>query len=216
MSTRTALRLFLTALALGGCHDPVVSPLLPGDVALAKGGPDASQQVDFTVTDSAMSLVSDGKGIYRNGVCGVSGSWSNDILFLAPAGASIPKSQKASCTGIAPRKATLTLALRHVSDNPHVDDAPGGGVYDVVNVKFGFGSASATTINSSAPCGTAGLRFTPITYPGSDFTVREDLGGGLWHLYTRPWPDNRAYCENGGVVTFWHVSFDINVQVVGT
>ena len=57
------------------------------------------------------------------------------------------------------------------------------------------------------------MRFSPITYPGSSGTVRDDLGGGLWHLYTQPWPNNIAYCNNG-TVTFWHVSLDVNVQVL--
>jgi hypothetical protein len=112
----------------------------------------------------------------------------------------------------------VTLALRHVSDNPHVDNAvspPGSGTFNVQNVKFGFGAAQATTINASGTpfCGTLGLRFTSVTFPGSSDVVREDLGGGLWHMYTRPWPDNKAYCENGGVAAYWHVSFDLHVQI---
>ena len=211
----------VAALGLAGllaCSDTPIQPL-PLEPSLAKGGggggKPAEQPVDFTINDAGMSLTSDGKGIYEDGVCGVLAGWPAEILHLAPAGEKIPKNQQATCAGIAPRRATLTLALRHVSDNPHVDDLPssGSGSFDVQNVKFGFGAAEATTVNSAAQCGTAGLRFTSVTYPGSDNTVREDLGGGLWHMYTRPWPDNKAYCENGGVVTFWHVSLDIHVQV---
>lgn len=210
----------LVALGLAGllaCGDATIQPL-PLEPALAKGGKPVARPLDFTITDAGMSLTSDGKGIYQNGVCGVLAGWPDIGMHLSPAGGSIPKSQKAACTGIAPRRATLVLAVRHLSDDPHVDDTPssGSGAFDVQNVKFGFGAAEATTINSLASCGTAGLRFTSVTYPGSDNTVREDLGGGLWHLYTRPWPDNKAYCENGGSVTFWHVSLDLYVQEVGS
>lgn len=199
-----------------GCSDASVGVRPLFDAPPAKGGT-TTQRVDFTITDAGLSLVSDGKGTYQDGVCGSWGSWSNDVMFLAPNNSKIPKSQQASCTGIAPRRATVALAVKHLSDNPHVDDdqsPTGGGVYEVANVKFGFGSALATTINATtAFCGSAGLRFTPVTYPGSSDTIREDLGGGLWHMYTRPWPDNKAYCENNGVVAFWHVSFDLYAHV---
>jgi hypothetical protein len=198
---------------LAGCSDPVSGPqVVVPPVSFAKGGP-TTQNVDFTITDPDVDVVSDGKGIYRNGICGVVGTWSNDILFLGPAEGTVPKSQKAACTGIAPRKATLTLQLKHVSDNPHVDQAVTPVAYDVQNIKFGFGSATATTVNAAGSCGTIGLRFSPITYPGSSVTIRDDLGGGAWHLYTQPWPNNIAYCNNG-TVTFWHVSLDMSAQIV--
>jgi hypothetical protein len=183
------------------------------------GGSTSTQNADFTINSSGMSLVSDGKGTYRHEVCGVIGAWST-ITHLAPAEGKIPKAQQASCAGIAPRKATVTLAVRHISDNPHVDDSAspvGSGAFNVLNVKFGWGAALATTINASGStpfCGTAGLRFTSATYPGTSDLAREDLGGGLWHMYTRPWPDNLGYCENNGVVRYWHVSMDMHVQIL--
>jgi hypothetical protein len=205
-----ALPLLMLTVACGDSRSPVD----PSEVALAKGGNPEPQKVEFTIT-SGNSLAGDGKGVYRDGVCGVLAGWS-DLLHLAPAGTKIPKSQQAACAGIAPRAASLTLAVRHLSDDPHVDDEPTAAVYPVQNVKFGFGAAAATTINASPSCGTLGLRFTSVTFPGSSDVVREDLGGGLWHMYTRPWPDNKGYCENGGIVTYWHVSMDIMVQKIGS
>ena len=67
------------------------------------------------------------------------GVWSSDILHLAPAEGTIPRAQKASCTGIAPRGAVLTVSLKHVSDNPHVDQQVTATSYGVQNIKFGFG-----------------------------------------------------------------------------
>jgi hypothetical protein len=194
------------------------TPFDPPGALLAKGGT-TTQRVDFTITDAGLSLASDGKGIYSDGVCGSWGSWA-DVLFLAPAYSKVPKSQQAACAGLAPRVATVTLAVRHVSDDPHVDDAasPGSGTFSVQNVKFGYGAALATIINATGSmpfCGTLGLRYTSVTFPGTSDVVRDDVGGGLWHMYTRPWPDNVAYCENGGVAAYWHVSLDLHVQILG-
>ena len=205
-----ALPMLAACVTLAACSDRATEPSLPAP-SFGKGGP-TTQNVSFTINDAGMDVVSDGKGIYRDGTCGVIGTWSSDIMYLAPAEGSIPKSQKASCTGIAPRQATLTVSLKHVSDNPHVDQPVAQASYVVQNIKVGFGSAEATTVNAGN-CGTAGLRFSPITYPGSSGTVRDDLGGGLWHIYTQPWPNNIAYCNNG-TVTFWHVSLDVSVQVL--
>ena len=218
MNRFSARGLAILTLVISACSDSASAPTPAGGLSLAKGGP-TTQTVDFTITDAGMSVVSDGKGTYRNGVCGVTGTWSSDVLFLAPAGSSVPKSQQVACTGIAPRGATLNLTVRHVSDDPHVDDAQapvGHGSYAVQNIKFGFGSAGASTVNAAGSCGTIGLRFSPITYPGSDDLIRDDLGGGRWHMYSRPWPDDVAYCANGTSVTFWHVAVDLYVQVVGS
>ena len=182
--------------------------------AFAKGGPPATKNLNFAITDAGMSLVSDGKGTYANGICGVVGVWQ-DIMHLAPAEGSIPKSQKAACSGIAPRGATLTLAVRHVTYTPtHVDEYPTPATYAVQNVKFGFGAAAASTINAAGSCGTVGLRFTSVTYPGSNDLNRVDLGGGHWHMYSDAYPNNLAYCDNGSGVTYWHVAVDLNVDVV--
>jgi hypothetical protein len=206
-------------IALIGCHDAALAPNRPLKASLAKGGPPAPQKADFTITDG-FSLVGDGKGTYIADVCGVVGGWmTNDITHLAPAEGKIPKAQQAGCAGIAPRKATVTLTVRHLSDNPHVDDSAspaGSGTFNVQNVKFGWGAALATTINASGAtpfCGTLGLRFTPVTFPGTSSVTRDDLGGGQWHMYTRPYPDNIGYCANGGVAAYWHVSLDLTLQV---
>lgn len=209
------LPLSLLVVAAVGCGDPA-SPRMPIDVGLAKGGT-TTQRVDFTITDAGLSLSSDGKGVYQDGVCGSWGSWA-DVLFLAPAYSKVPKSQQAACVDLAPRAATVTLAVRHMSDDPHVDDsasAPGSGTFSVQNVKFGYGAALATIINAtgSTPfCGTLGLRYTSQTFPGTSDVARDSLGGGRWHMYTRP-SEDIAYCENDGVAAYWHVSFDLEVQV---
>jgi len=189
------------------------APSLPIQVALAKGGT-TTQRADFSITDA--HLAGDGNGTYVDGTCGVWGSSTSDLVYLAPAEAKIPRSQKTSCMGIAPRTASLSLAVRHLTDSPHIDDSQspaGSGVFDVANIKLGWGTAQAVIINALGTCETVGLRFAPATYPGTDTVVREDLGGGLWRMHTRPWPDNRAYCVIGGVATYWHVDMDVQVQI---
>jgi hypothetical protein len=204
-----------------GCRDAAMATDLQVGPSLAKGGAPVNARADFTITDAGLSLSSDGKGAYRDGICGASGSWGDATTLLAPALGKILKSQQASCAGIAPRTASVILAVRHLSDNPHIDDAAspaGSGTFNVGNVKFGWGSALATTINASGTtpfCGTLGLRYTPVTFPGTSNVVRQDLGGGLWRMYTNSWPDNVGYCENGGVVAYWHVSFELYVQILG-
>lgn len=212
----------LMALSLTmGCTDRAFTASLSQDASLAKGGDQwTSVPAAFTITDAGNSLASDGKGVYTDGVCGVVAWWSSDGgFYLSTALGRIPRSQRDACAGIAPRAATVTLALRHVSDDPHVDESPSPSAFTVVNIKFGDGAAQATTINAgnngTPICGTLGLRYTSVTFPGSSDVIREDLGSGLWHMYTRPWPDNMAYCENGGIVTFWHVSFDLYAQILG-
>lgn len=223
MKTNCGRRVVLFVVALLttiSCTDTSVTTGIDRGASLARGGPAPDPTADFTITAGPFGLQGDGKGVYGNGVCGVGGSWDGVGGAFGPSSVKIPKSQQASCAGIAPRTASVTLALRHISDDPHVDESPSPTVWNVVNVKWGTGGNNTTTINAgnmgTPICGTLGLRFTSITYPGSSNTVREDLGGGLWHLYTRPWPDNKAYCENGGVFTYWHVSFDMYAQVTGT
>ncbi len=217
MSFTPRLFSLVAVLALGACTDPDSSRLLEPDVSLAKGGGTTTDYLEYTIANTGVGLGNDGKGTYRHGVCGVVGTWSSGAIHLGPAEGRIPKSQTAACAGIAPRAATLVLASKHISDSPHVDDTlspPGSGTFAVGNVKFGTGTAQATTINSTARCGTAGLRFTPVTYPGTDNVIREDLGGGLWHMYTQAWPNNRAYCSDGTTVSYWHVSLDITLQIL--
>src|SRR6185503_17315008 len=124
----------LTLVTAIGCSDRALTTSLGHEASLAKGGPPAPQRVDFTITDAGLSLQSDGKGIYRDGVCGVFGSLSTDVMFLGPDYTRIPKSQQAACAGIAPRAASVTLALRHISDNPHADEEASPSGFNVVNV----------------------------------------------------------------------------------
>jgi len=182
----------------------------------------------MTIEDAGTDLVSDGKGAYQNNICGVwsvanlwsTGTWG---FQLTPAGVSIPKSEKAACTGIAPRTATMRLAVKHLSNSPHLDDpaSSAGGIYSVGNLALTYSGGSL--FNGPTPCyyvsrngslSGKGLRLDSQNYPGSDDLIREDLGNGLWHLYTAPYPNNLAYCEGTAGISYWHVVVNVQVQIL--
>lgn len=217
-----ALSLFLLA-----CSDAPVGP--SPDPQFAKGGGATTLRVDFSLPDAGTDLTGDAKGLYRDGVCGVWGSWA-DIVYLAPAGSSVPRDQKAACSGIAPRTMSLTLRSRHVSDDPHVDvtESPlTGGVFGVDNVKFGrldAGDPTATgVVNVPGMCfltdargrtSWVGLRFNASNYAGSDDLGKAAVPGG-WRFTSRPFPDNLAHCGEGSSAALWHVDLDVTVLVKG-
>ena len=129
---RPVLALFVIAAA--SCTGEPMTPSLDVVPAFGKGGGGGGSgggsytPAVFTGAGQGMDLTGDGKGDYRHGVCGVFASWA-DIATLAPAGSSLPRSQKTTCADIAPRRLTLALSTRHVSQDPHVDEtvSPSGG-----------------------------------------------------------------------------------------
>lgn len=219
-------------LVAASCSEPSTVPDGPG-AELAKGGPAPTQvPIVMTLVDAGTDLVSDGKGAYQNGVCGVSAVANFDGTAwgfqMSPTGASIPKSQAVACAGIAPRAGTITLALKHVSDGPLADDhvdvtAGNGGTFNLQNLALT--AAGGSKINGPTPCyhvarngslSGLGLRLDSQNFPGSNNLIRDNLGNGLWHIYSAPWPGNMAYCEGDNGVSFWHVVVDIQVQILGS
>jgi hypothetical protein len=181
----------------------------------------------MTLSDVETDLTSDGKGEYRDGVCGVIAYTIPDVepgFHMSPAGGSIPKSQTAACAGIAPRAATLRLGLQHLSSTPHVDDpAPAiGGSFPLGNLassplgatKINSGGGVCFHVDRRGSLSGRGLRFDPVNYPGSNSLIRDNLGGGQYHIYSAAYPDNIAYCEGDTGITFWHVVVDLNIQVL--
>jgi len=229
MSRLPLYRLGIAIALATACNDPSTTPVEPG-AQLAKGGPNPTQYSSVTtILDAGADLVSDGKGAYQDNVCGVwsvanlwsTGTWG---FQLSPAGISIPKSERAACTGIAPRTATMRLAVKHLSDSPHLDDpaSPDGGTYSLGNLALTYTGGSL--FNGPTPCyyvsrngslSGKGLRLDSQNYPGSDDLIREDLGNGLWHIHTAPWPDNLAFCEGDTGTSYWHVVVNVQVQIQG-
>lgn len=228
MTGRTQLLCFML-LALAGCGDTPVGPASETAPQFAKGGGSGGGgsrtttqhlNFDFGAVDA---LHDDGGGTYVDGFCGTVGLWS-DIVFLGPAGGSIPKSQTTFCADKM-RSARITLDLLHGSPDPadHSADAPSdGGTWGVGNVKFG---AHGGVVNMYGPCnsvdrrgnwGGTGLRWNSESYPGSNNLVQEDLGGGAHRFFTEAYPDNLAYCQDvDGNVSYWHVALDVTLQIVG-
>lgn len=217
------------ALATVSCSDLSTIPDQP-TVELAKGGPpQTSLPIAMTFEDAGADLVSDGKGPYQSNVCGVAAAANLDGTAwgfqMSPRGANIPKSQTAACAGIAPRSGTIRLTLKHVSDSPHVDDpaGSGGGTFSLGNLALT--AAGGSKINGPTPCyhvghngslSGLGLRLDSQNFPGSNNLIRENLGNGLWHIYTAPYPGNLAYCEGDNGISFWHVVVNIRVQILGS
>jgi len=230
MSQTPARRYLIALLTLSAlaCAEAPAGPSTDPDPQFGKGGT-AALRVDFAVPDAGTDLTGDGKGPYQDGLCGVWGSWA-DIVHLAPAGSSIPRVQKTSCTGVAPRKLTVVLRSRHVSDDPHVDDTEdplNGGAFSVDNVKFGrldAGDPTATgVVNVPGMCfvtdargrtSTVGLRFNAAAYPGSHDLDKSQVSGG-WRFTSRPYPDNLAHCGEGTSAGLWHVDLDVTVLMTG-
>jgi hypothetical protein len=113
--------------------------------------------------------------------------------------------------------------VKHLSDSPHLDDsAPvGAGTFALDNVKFDL--TGLMVVNATPACHKIGrngkltgrgLRFDPVNAAGSNAVMVEDLGGGLWHFFSAPYPNNLAYCEDNSGVSFWHVNVDLMVQAL--
>ena len=214
--------------SMTACADSGEPSNPPADFAKA-GGPATTTTYPLAVTLGAAGgdLLSDGKGAYQSEVCGVNGWASFDgtnwSFIMSPTGSAIPRSEVAACTGIAPRAATMTLATKHLSDNPHLDETGsiGSGTYNLGNIKLP--PLGGTVINAGPACfhitksgriSGLGLRLDADNYPGSNDLIREDLGGGQWHAYTAPWPNNVAFCEDDTGTSYWHVNVDITISVL--
>lgn len=225
---RTLCILFVVSLALAACDEAEpTAPEVPSAVSLAKGGsggPPGGEAfpVSFVIHDelggAPTGLVSDGEGPYAEGECGVDAWLNDDVAFMNPDGDRVGRDEVCA---VLPRSAAVTLAVRHVSDDPHVDEtlaAPLTG--DLTNIKMGASNGRAT-INIGALCAFTqqsgktsglGLRFNPehATFPGSDFLDVTDDGTTL-RFTSKPYPDNVAGCENEDGVSYWHVDVDVEV-----
>lgn len=226
MTWQSVSRAMLVTMMLVACGDPSVSPTaIVAPVRTSGNAPAASPPGVVTLPVTGMSLVSDNKGDYVNNVCGVlvSGPSSTGVS-LWPTGSSIPQSQTASCTGVAPRGATLTMAVQHVINVPDMDSASVSSTYHLSNFKMGFGAnglVNVAVINAGSYCfyrakngslSGKGLRFDPVNYPKSSY-LRYKQTASSWHVYSAPYPDNLAYCEGDAGISYWHVTVDFTTNV---
>lgn len=220
---------WLMLLALSGCQNaPQSLPTDPGGAQLAKPGPVPGTGPisvtlhDLTGSGTPTELVSDGRGPYTGGVCGVTAHTASNagtlFAFLWPA-ATTPA---ASCG--AARAATVRMLTRHISDSPHVDDAASP-IGDLSLTEIAVGLNGVAKINAptlacfhSSRGGKGmsgiGMRFNTAVYPGSSYLSVTMTGDRLWHVETFPYPDNIGYCEGDLGVSFWHMN--INFDVVPT
>ncbi|HEX9165385.1 MAG TPA: hypothetical protein VF862_05715 [Gemmatimonadales bacterium] len=211
-----------TVAVLACTEGPTVDQADPGGTG-PELAPPSSSQVPLEITLApGTDLIPDGKGSYRDGVCGVFAKWTDSdagaSLNFVP-GSSVPKSQIAACAGIAPRTISLALRVKHLNDDPHEDvtDGPGSGTF-AMN-QFAMAVGGGTKINAPPACflvsrtgkvSGRGLRFDADNYVGSDDLIREDQGNGLWRFYSPP--DALAWCEDNSGISLWHVVVDFTAQ----
>lgn len=214
------------AMALTACGDAQVDPMGPAGPGPQLAKPPASTTYPAQVTIVAGDLIDDGRGAYRDGQCGVFAKWTESdagpSFNFVPAGTSIPSAQVATCGGTTPRAVTLHLHTKHLSDSPHVDDAnsPAGSGVFLMN-QFATGAGGGTKINAPPACFLVsrngrvtgrGLRFDADGYAGSSDLIRENLGNGFWRIHS---PEGAlAWCEDNSGISLWHVSVDLQVQVL--
>lgn len=221
MRTLTCL-LLATSFA---CAEFPVEPAGESAIAFAKGGgkPQPAPSVRLTIQDGG--VLSDGQGSYVAGECGFAGSF-NIAEDLTGANMHLSGDPE-GCP--AARSATLRLLVRHVTDDPHVDDATDPlGEFAIAQFKLvltnnvGVVNASEPLPGTSAPTSCfevgnsgrktgRGLRFDAVNFPGSNSLVVTSLGNGAWQARTAPYPNNVAYCENDDGISFWHVDMDLVV-----
>lgn len=226
MRTLVSIVVIASVAALAACEQAPTAPAAEVDVHLAPGGnggpPNSAASVSFVIHDELdgvdAGLTSDGAGAYSDGECGVD-AWLDDVAaFMNPTGERVGRNEVCD---VLPRSATVTLAVRHVSDDPHVDETlatPLTG--SMTNVKLGHSNGRATinvplcaiTDPKSGKTRGLGLRFNPehASFPGSDFLDVTDDGTTL-RFTSKPYPDNVAGCENEDGVSYWHVDVDLEV-----
>ena len=199
---------------------PDVPPLFARPTPPPGTGPISVTLHAQTVSGLATTLLSDGRGPYVHNTCGVSASIGENagtlFMYLTPAGTTPP----ASCGG--PRSATVRMVVRHLSDDPHVDD-PTSPIGDLSLGNMAVGLNGVAKINAptlacfhSTKSGKGmsgiGMRFNPAVYPGSDYLMVTTTGNRLWHIETAPYPDNVGYCEGDLGVSFWHMEINLDIH----
>lgn len=216
--------LAVTLMYAVACSDGATAPNADASPQFAKGGgkPGGSTPTSYPAvwTMADLGIASDGGGAYRDGACGVTAS-----LNLRTDGQWGSNMDPDAAGGTCVRSATLTLAVRHVSDTPHVDDTSTPlGVFGIGNFGFvldsGVGKVNPLAGVSVQPCFTTGrngrtagvgMRFDPSAYPGSSSLLVSGSVETGYLVSTRPYPDNLAYCDTNGTVDLWHVDMRIDI-----
>jgi len=243
MKTSEILRftvcLGLIAAGALACSDAPVAPEPEPPTLLARGGggggggggkpapppPAVFTLHDLDVGEAPTGFRSDGRGPYADGACGVYATIFLDDTRGMSANL-LPKRDSANAVATCgyAREANVHLLVRHLSDDPHVDDTStpiGEREVFQVGVRLDGGTLLLNTrqacfkILRSGKASGYGLRFNPGAFPGSSPVDVAQLAAGHYRVQTRPYPDNLAFCEDNSGVSFWHVVVDFEVQAAG-
>ena len=185
--------------------------------------------VEYPAADAGFKIRSDhrveylsGDGlryVYESGVCGVTGEFfafgSGDVT-MDPDAATITGRQKAQCGALR----TVSVIFDQPSDGGALRSNPvaTGGFFHVFNELWQMPVGVELEVQgglNGAGCNV--LRFKPdpgrngIAYPGSDKLLAIRVDDRTWRVYTKPHPDNKAWCA--AEARFYHLPFELTVRV---
>lgn len=197
----------------------------------AKGPPPENPQAifEYPADDAAFKVRSDHRAeylsadgltyIYEAGVCGVGAqvfAFGSGDATMDPDAVTIKGSQKQVCG--AARAITIILDQPADAGPPRANPVATGGYFNVFNelwqmpigveqeVQGGFNGAGCNVLRFKPDPGHNG-----IAYPGSDKLLAVRLDASRWRVRTKPYPDNKGWCDAEG--RFYHLPFELTVRV---
>ena len=197
--------------------------------AVKQKQPNPLSILEYPANDAALKIRSDHRSqylsadgqryIYESGICGVGGEFfafgSGDVT-MDPDAATITGRQKALCG--APRSVSVIFDEPADGGLPRTNPVATGGYFHVFNELWQMPVGVELEVQgglNGAGCNV--LRFKPdpgrngLAYPGSNKLLAIRLDDRTWRVYTKPHPDNKAWCD--AERRFYHLPFEILVRV---
>ena len=184
---------------------------------------------EYPVNDAAFKIRSDHRAeylstdglryTYEAGVCGVSAqffAYGSGDATMDPDAVPIKGPEKQACGAAR----TITIIFDQPADvgPPRANPVATGGYFHVFNelwqmpigveqeVQGGFNGAGCNVLRFKPDPGRNG-----IVYPGSDKLLAFRLDASTWRVRTKPYPDNKGWCDAEG--RFYHLPFELTVRV---
>lgn len=220
--TRTAT---LVALTLVACSERSNSPVA-GPSFARPGAEDPRATFEYSTADAAFKIRSDHRAlsfdasasIYDDGACGV-----NAKIFASGSGDAVMDPDEDYVAGRDRTRCGAARSVTVIFDQP-ADGGPlranpvaTGGYFHVFNelwqMPIGVELETQGGLNG-AGCNV--LRFRPDpgrtgnAYPGSDKLLALRLDANTWRVRTKPFPDNKAWCDTEG--RLYHLPFELTVR----
>lgn len=184
---------------------------------------------EYPASDAAFKIRSDHRAeylsadglryVYESGVCGVGGQFfafgSGDVT-MDPDASTITGRDRARCGS--PRAVTIIFDQPADGGPLRANPMATGGYFHVFNelwqmaigveqeMQGGFNGAGCNVLRFKPDPGRTG-----IAYPGSDKLLVLRLDASTWRVHTKPYPDNKGWCDAEG--RFYHLPFELTVRV---